>query len=97
MQGGDSDAVIQLRKNSIKKGELTMQFDVLDTIDGLLMEFGRANGIEDEMTDLCEQIMNLLEAMLDNELFLAFQSGKVVGTVLTKLEGSGYVSPDPLF
>ena len=63
-----------------------MPFNPLITISGLLYHFGKKYGLDSEVNELSEQIIDLLEILLTNDVYLAFQSGFAAGKILTKLE-----------
>ena len=62
-----------------------MLFNPLDTIKGILEHFGKAYGLEKEISMVSAEITDLIETMLCNDGYLAFQSGYAAGKIITKL------------
>ena len=62
-----------------------MLFNPLDTIKGILEHFGKAYGLEKEIGTISAEITDLIETMLCNDGYLAFQSGYAAGKIITTL------------
>ena len=62
-----------------------MLFNPLDTIKGILEHFGKAYGLEKEIGTISAEITDLIETMLCNDGYLAFESGYAAGKIITTL------------
>lgn len=62
-----------------------MLFNPVDTIRGILEHFGKAYNLEEEVSQISGEIIDLIETMLCNDGYLAFQSGYAAGKIITKL------------
>ena len=62
-----------------------MLFNPVDTIRGILEHFGKAYNLEEEVSQISGEIIDLIETMLCNDGYLAFQSGYAAGKIITTL------------